>query len=146
MAQPTVNKFGDFKIKVGNGASPEVFPDMTCGFTGKSFELTAETTDQTIPDCDNPDAAAWTAREIVRQSASISGEGVFSVEAYTVWRTWFASAANRNLRVEFRLPTPGYWAGAFKLTKLSFQGTLGEKLKISVETVSDGEVKWTSAV
>jgi hypothetical protein len=147
MAQPTTKKFGDFQVKVGNGATPEVFPDVTCGFTGKSFELTAETTDQTIPDCDNPDAAAWTAREVVRQSARISGEGLFAVEAFAVWRAWFASAANRNLRIEFKgsgAAGGGYWAGAFKLTSMSFQGDIGEKVKLSVEAVSDGLVTWTS--
>ena len=100
MALPTTKKFGEFLVKVGNGGSPETFA-APCGFTEKALQLSAETSDQTIPDCDNPDAAAWTSREVTRQSANITGNGVLAVESIATWRTWFLSAANRNVRVEF---------------------------------------------
>ena len=148
MALPTTKTFGQFLVKVGNGGSPETFA-APCGFTEKALQLSAETSDQTIPDCDNPDAAAWTSREVTRKSANITGNGVLAVESIATWRTWFLSAANRNVRVEFPgsgAAGGGYWAGAYKITSLEIGATLGEKVTVNVSLVSDGEVTWTTAV
>jgi hypothetical protein len=146
MAKPTTKKFGDFLLKVGNGGNPEVFA-APCGFTEKALQLSAETSDQTIPDCDNPDAVAWTAREVTRQSANITGSGLLAVESIGVYRAWFLSGANRNVRAEFPgagAAGGGYWAGAYKLASLEIGATLGEKVTVSINALSDGEVTWTS--
>jgi predicted secreted protein len=147
MAQPTTKSFGQLLVQVGNGASPEVFT-APCGFTEKSLQLSADTSDQVIPDCDNPDAAAWVGREVVSLSATVSGQGVLAVESVAVWRAWLLSAANRNVRVVIAgsgAAGGGYYAGAFKLTSFELGATLGEKVTVNVTAVSDGAVTWTAA-
>lgn len=147
MAAPTTKKFGQFLVKVGDGATPEVFA-APCGFTEKSLKLSAETSDQTIPDCSDPDAAAWTAREVSRLSGEVSGNGLLAVEAVATWRTWFLSADAKNVRIEISgtsVAGGGYYAGSFLLTGFELGATLGEKVTCNVTMVSDGAIIWTAA-
>lgn len=147
MAQPTTKKFGEFLVKIGNAGSPETFA-APCGFTEKSFQLSAETSDQTIPDCDNPDLPAWTAREVQRLSGQISGQGLMAVESVSTWRNAFLGATTRNFRVEIAgagAAGGGYYAGKFIITALEFGATLGEKVTCNVTMVSDGAITWTQA-
>lgn len=147
MALPTTKRFGQFLVKLGDGATPEVF-SAPCGFTEKSLSLSAETSDQTIPDCADPDAAAWTAREISRLSGEVAGQGLLAVEAISTWRTWFLSADPKNVRIEISgtgAAGGGYYAGSFLLTSFELGATLGEKVTCNVTMVSDGAVAWTAA-
>ena len=147
MALPTTKSFGSFLVQVGNGGAPEVFA-APCGFTEKAFTLSADTSDTNIPDCDNPDLPTWKGRDIVSQSAEVSGQGVMAAEAMPTWRAWFLSGAGRNLRILISgsgASGGGYWAGSFKLTALELGATLGEKVKCNVTAVSDGAVTWTAS-
>ena len=61
MAKPTVLPGTKLLLLLGDGASPETFAEP-CGLTTKSFDLAASTNTTVLPDCTDPEAAAWEAR------------------------------------------------------------------------------------
>ena len=87
MAQPTVIAGTKLLLLVGNGASPEVFAEP-CGLTSKGFDMAASTNNTLIPDCDDPEAPAWEAKDVNSLSATVSGQGVMATESLDTWRDW----------------------------------------------------------
>lgn len=143
MAQPTTASFGRFYILVGDGGSPELFA-APCGLTSKAFNQTANTQDTTVPDCDDPDAPAYIERAVDSLTSEISGDGVLALEAHdAVWQPWFASAAERNIRIGIgSLPDPlvgGYYEGPFLLTGFNMSADRGQKVRGAVTITSSGQ-------
>ncbi len=116
MAKPTTGAFSKLLILLGNGASPEVFA-APCGLTSKGFEISATSGDIQVPDCDDPDAPAWTERVVKALSAGVSGSGIMAVESFDTWNDWALSGLAQNVRVKLDLPGLGYYSGRFILTK-----------------------------
>jgi predicted secreted protein len=148
MALAKVSKFSEFLLKIGDGASPEVF-SAPCGLTSRSFDLTASTNDQTVPDCSDDDLAAWTARAIDALSGTISGSGVMDRTSLADYRTWFLSTLPKNCRIQIVATGAnggGYFEGSFLLTKLTLGGERGQKATVEIELQSDGAITWTAAV
>lgn len=147
MAQPTTRKFGQIKVYVGDGATPEVFA-TPCGFTEKALTISKDMVDTTIPDCDDPDAAAWTGRDVRAISVEVTGSGVMAIESLATWRTWAMSDDPKNIRVEVSgtgAQGGGYWAGSAHLTDFELSVSLGEKAQVSVTLANDGVFTWTAA-
>ncbi|HEY4309486.1 MAG TPA: phage tail tube protein [Pirellulales bacterium] len=139
MAKPTTQKFGEFVIAIGDGASPEVFA-APCGLTSKTFNGQADTNDTLVPDCDDPDAPAWKERAVTSLSRDISGDGVLATEFVETWDDWFASGLSKNCKVT----TAGHtWTAPYVLSQFTMSGALGDKVKISVSMQSDGQVTRT---
>jgi hypothetical protein len=141
MAKPTVLAGTKLLLLLGNGASPEVFAEP-CGLTTKGWEMAASTNTNLIPDCDDPEAPAFESTDINGISGNASGNGVMAVESYSVWRTWFLSAAGKNMRITLDHDDLGYYEGSFKLTNLKTTGTRGNKVLVDVTIKSDGEFTW----
>lgn len=143
MAAGTSTSFGNFLIKLGNGAGPEVFA-APCGLTTKGFNQTANVQETTVPDCADEDAAAYIERDVDTLSSEISGSGVMTSEAFTTWRVWFASAASKNCRIYPNGATGGYWQGAFILTAFNLTAQRGQKVNVDVTMQSDGAYTWVN--
>lgn len=147
MTLPSTRKFGQFKVYVGNGATPEVFA-IPCGFTEKALSISKDLIDTTVPDCDDPDAAAWIGRDVRTISASVSGNGVLAMEALPTWRAWAMSALPKNVRVELTgtgAQNGGYFAGSMHLSSFEITASLGEKVQVAVSMESDGALTWVAA-
>lgn len=147
MAQPKTLKFGLFKVYLGDGADPEAF-SAPCGFTQKALSLSAQTNDQQIPDCDDPDAPFWTSREVNSLSASVSGSGLIAMEDYERWRNAFLAAETVSVRVELDESAAnggGYWQGKAIVTSLQHTANLGNKSELAVSLESDGAWTWVDA-
>lgn len=142
MAQPTVIVGTKLLITVGDGANPETF-STPCGLTTRNFNLTASTNSTLLPDCDDPEAPAWEAKDVNSLSAEISGEGVMAVESFEVWREWFLSAISRNCKIELDHDDLGYFSGSFIISSLQIGGQRGQKVTINVTMVNDGSIVWT---
>lgn len=150
MAKPTTVAFGEFFIVVGDGNSPEQFA-APCGLTSKSFNQTANTQDTTVPDCDDPDAPAYIERAVDSLSSEISGDGVLALESHnTVWQPWFASAAEKNVRIGLGaipdVAVGGYYEGPFLLTALNMAADRGQKMRGAVTLVSAGEWSYVATI
>lgn len=141
MATPHTYKFGEMLIELGNGLTPETFA-APCGLTSKSFNGQAATNDTTVPDCDDPDAPAWTERDVVSLSRDITGAGVLAEESLEVWDDWFTSALSKNCRVSLLNGVNGdrVWSGAYILSGFEITGARGEKIQVNVTMQSDGEI------
>lgn len=137
MAQATTYPFSKFLVKIGNGASPEVFTDP-CGLTTKGLTRTANMNDTNIPDCDDADAPSWLGREPVSYAGSIAGSGVVAQESFGTWEDWWNAAETRNVRIE--LGTDYAWIMPAKLQEIAVTAERGNKVAMTVTIVSDGAV------
>lgn len=144
MTKPTTHTFGDFLVKLGDGASPEVF-SAPCGLTSKGFNQSANAQETTVPDCTDPDAPAYIERAIDTLSSEISGSGVMAEEAFDTWQDWFSSGASKNCRVYPAGAGGGYYSGRFILTSFNQQVQRGQKVNVDVTMASDGEYTWAGA-
>lgn len=144
MAQPTVLVGTKLLILVGNGASPEVFAEP-CGLTTRNFDLGASTNTTLIPDCADPEAPAWEAKDVSSLSATISGAGVMAVESFDTWNDWFMSALSKSIQVKLDSSDLGHWLGTFIISSLKYGGQRGQKVTIDLTLVNDGAVTWVPA-
>jgi predicted secreted protein len=144
MALATTVPFSKFKVLLGNGASPEVFT-APCGLTSNSIAFSKDTNSTVVPDCANPDAAGWVERDVVSNSAAITGGGVMATESLPTWWAAYNSglAVNARLQVDVAAPAGGYWSGAFHITRFEPAGTRGNRASVAITMESDGAVTWT---
>lgn len=144
MAQPTVLAGTKLLILVGNGASPEVF-SQPCGLTTRGVTFNASTNSTLIPDCADPEAPAWEAKDVNALSAQVTGSGVMAVESFATWNDWFQSAAAKNCKITMDDPSLGYWLGQFVLTSMKVGGQRGQKITLDLTLDNTGAVPWTDA-
>lgn len=146
MAKPITISASKLLIQLGNGASPEVF-SAPCGLTTKGITFTKNMNDITVPDCDDPDAAAWVERGVVSLSASIAGNGVLAMESHDTWLEAYQSTESVSARVLLTEATHGGWfEGKFHLSTLTENGSLGDKVQVTVALDSDGPVLWVPTI
>ena len=143
MAQPTVFSFGKGLVYLGDGdAEDETFTKL-CGFNSISLQVEKDTNDVTIPDCDDPDAAAWTATDVLALSWSSEFEGILAKEAEPLLWAAVNSSESRNLRIRIIGAGSGggtpdlQFAGKAHIGE-SITGTRGEKYQVSVTATGDG--------
>jgi predicted secreted protein len=144
MAQPTVIVGTKLLILVGDGASPEVF-SQPCGLTTRGIEFKASTNTTLIPDCDDPEAPAWEAKDVNGLSATVTGSGVMAVESFDIWNDWFQAALAHNCQIKLDDAALGYWQGQFILTDLKYNGQRGNKVLIDITLDNTGAVPWVPA-
>lgn len=136
-------------VQIGNGATPEVFAHDCLINTERGIQFHSETNRQVIPDCDTPDAPAWSVVNKDSFSATITGSGMLNTPSIKEWADWFASDDAKNVRVLLNGVTlangGGHWAGSYKLTGWEVTGTRNEKATVSVTLESDGVVTWVDA-
>ena len=140
MAQPTTLKGTALYIKIGNGATPEVFTHPCLINSDRGITFRSSTSDIVVPDCDAPDNPAW--RELVKDALSVglTGSGVLDNKAATIdaYTDWWKGDVGKN--VQIWLGTVGYWSGTFKLTEFQINGTRNNKAQVSLTLESDGEI------
>lgn len=145
MALPTTLSAAKLSIWIGDNTSPGVYANP-CGLTTKGINFTATANDVTVPDCDNPDAAAWVGRVVESLSAGINGSGVLAMESLATWWAFFLDAAPKRCRVVIDDSTGtfgGRFEGNFICTTFNVTGNQGEKINVEVAAQSDGAVAFT---
>lgn len=148
MAAPKTLRFGAGALYIGDGADPEVFTKV-CGFTSMELTIDKETNDTTVPDCDDPDAAAWTERDVVALSWSMTASGVTAVEALPILEEATISSAPVNIRLDLAGAGTGVgttvrrYAGRAHITQ-GMSADRGQKWQTSVTAQGDGALTITS--
>jgi len=130
-------------LKVGNGASPEVFAALCTINAERGITFNAQTRDETIPDCTNPDQIAWLVREKESLSVDVTGGGMLDkANVKTMWGFFEAETATNCLIVLDDAVAANVitFTGAFQLTSFELSGNRGEKVSASMSLSSDGEV------
>jgi hypothetical protein len=148
MAKAKVIRGTKCLIQLGDGATPtEVFV-APCVLTTKSFELTTETNDETVPDCTDLEAASFVDRFAVSRSARISGSGKVDMDSLAIWRTWALAGVPKNVRFRFDVTGAnggGYYAMSGILASFSTSAENNGNADIEIEIASNGAVAWTAA-
>jgi predicted secreted protein len=140
MATPTTKPGTQLLIKIGNGASPEVFSHPCLINAERGIAFNSTTNDIIVPDCTNVDDPAW--REVMKDglSATITGAGIMDNVLATIqsYHTWFIDQDGKNVQVW--ISTIGKWVGSFKLTQFEITGARNEKINVSITLESDGVI------
>lgn len=117
-----------------------------CGLNSHTITFSKNTQDVTVPDCDDPEAAAWIERGVESLDMSGSGSGVLAAEAVDRWWAAFNSTESINARLYIGAAddtTNGhYWEGKVHVTQFEVTGERGNKAEVNVSFVSDGEVTY----
>lgn len=140
MAQLTTLRGSALYIKVGDGASPEVFSHPCLINTKRGIQFQSSTNKIIVPDCDNPDDPAWTDAIKDSLSATINGAGTLDnkIAVINFYDSWFRDPDPRNVQVW--LGTLGYWGGGFNLTNFEVSGDRGALAEVTIALESAGLV------
>lgn len=143
MAAPTTFRFGAGVFSIGDGATPTELFTKICGFTEYTLAVEKETNDTTVPDCDDPDAAAWTERDVVSQAWSATCSGVLAKEALPLLEAATFQSAPTNIRFDLigagtgtGTPNKRYTGRAH--IRHTITGSRGEKVQVEVTVEGDG--------
>ncbi len=136
----TAQKGKDLLIKIGDGASPEVFTTVA-GLRATQLGFNAQTVD--VTNADSTDQ--W--RELLAgggvKTASVSGSGVFKDAASdAALRTAFFAQATPDFQLV--IPSFGTITGPFKIASLQYEGPYDGELKLSLSLASAGALAFAS--
>ena len=140
MAQPTTAKPGKMRVLLESVDSPGVYV-APCGLTTKGLTISKNLAEITIPDCDDPDAPFWMARDVESMSASISGEGVLAAESEDFWNdaAFSTDAVGARIEIEFSTGTRTF-EGDFHLDSFQVNAQQGQRVSVTISMQSDGQV------
>ena len=148
MAAPTTLKFGAGTFWIGDGATPEVFTKV-CGFTQADMSIDKSSSSTVVPDCDDPDAAAWESKDVQSMSWSMSFSGVAAVAALPILEAATLEGTSVNVRLDLNGAGTGAgtpvrrYAGA-AIVKHSLSGQRGERYQVKVDAEGDGALTISS--
>jgi predicted secreted protein len=130
-------------VKVGNGASPEVFTALCTINAERGITFNAQTNDDTVPNCEDIEAIKFLSREKSSLSVDVTGGGKNNKPDNKILWDWWKSPDPRNCQVVLDDDDPANvitWEGAFHLTQYDLTGNDGEKVLSTITLASDGEV------
>lgn len=133
-------------LKVGNGASPEVFTARCTINAERGIAFNAQMRDELIPDCADLDAVAWLSREAESLSIEVTGGGMSHKNDVNLFWTWWSSGESKTCQIVLDDDTAANvitWEGLFKLPTFDLTGNRGEKVASTISLASDGEVTAT---
>lgn len=138
MATATTGSFSQFKILLGDGATPTELFNPVCGLTSRGLSGSADVSTSEVPDCANEDLPSWQEKDVKSIGASLSGSGMWSKEAHQQLMAWFLSGARKNVKVQYANTTVGdieYLSGPAVLTQLNHAAEKGGRItaEISIE-------------
>lgn len=129
-------------IKIGDGGSPEAFANL-CGLKARSFNLSANEIDTTVPDCDNPGAAVQKQSEPGIVNRTFSGSGAFisgATQAILMGHVRGATVFNAQVVV----PGEGTYAGSWMVSDFEFSGEMEGNMEFSATFTAAGPLSFTA--
>jgi predicted secreted protein len=130
-------------LKVGNGATPEVFNTFCSINAARGITFTSATNEFPAIDCDDPEKVAWLLREKASLSAAVTGAGTLNTPDVAAFFAWQVSPDSKNCQVVVDVPAADggvVFEGAFHETDFEITGDLGAVQQCSITLASDGEV------
>lgn len=132
MAQGTGSTFGNFKILIGDGATPtEAFAPI-CGVTSKGVSYSTETVETDIPDCADEDLPSFKNVGVKSIGCSMQCSGVWTAESHETLLQWWKSSTPKNVKIQYASATTGdveYLAAPAVLANLEHNAEKGDYLK-----------------
>ncbi|TPJ86958.1 MULTISPECIES: phage tail tube protein [unclassified Mesorhizobium] len=107
-------------LQIGNGASPELFNNL-CGVQTRSFNMSANDVDTTIPDCENPGDTPQKTGVPGIKNRTFTGSGKFVAGAdQTAFMQHVIDATVFNAKVI--VPGLGTFTGSWYVTDFTLNG------------------------
>ena len=131
-------------IQIGNGASPEVFKNL-CGITTRSFNMSANSVDTTIPDCNNPEATPQKTGVPGIKQRTFTGSGKFVAGADSAT---FINHVNDATIFNARVIVPGLgtYTGPWFVTDFEFSGEAEGMMDFSATFEAAGPLEFEAEV
>lgn len=129
-------------IKIGDGGSPESFSNL-CGLKTRSFNLSANEVDTTVPDCNNPGQAVQKTAEPGIVNRTFSGSGAFvsgATQATLMGHVRGATVFNAQVVV----PGEGTYAGSWMVSDFEFSGEMEGNMEFSATFSAAGPLTFTA--
>lgn len=133
-------------VKVGDGATPQVFKPLCTINAERGITFNAQTNDETISNCEDLDAIAWLVREKASLSVDVTGGGKNNKADNKIMWDWWKSPDPKDVQVvldDEEVANQITWEGAFHLTQYDITGGEGQKVASTMSLSSDGEVTAT---
>jgi hypothetical protein len=130
-------------LKVGDGATPEVFTAYCTINAARNIKGTATVNKFNIPDCSDPDLLAWVVAEKVSLEYTVSGAGILNTPDVQAFADWLAAESSKNCQIVVDVPSADggvIFEGAFHLTDFEITGDRGAKMQANISLTSDGAV------
>lgn len=130
-------------VMVGDGGSPEVFTAFCTVNAQRTLVGDAKTNDFIIPDCADPMALAWLAREKISVEYQVTGAGILNTPDVQAFSDWLADPLSHNCQIVVNVDQADggvIFAGPFHLTHFELTGNRGTKMEATLTLISDGEV------
>lgn len=149
MATPVKTLPGEqLLVQIGDGAVPEVFAHPCFINADRGIQLSADTTEIIVPDCDDLSLPAF--KEILKDGLSmqVTGGGVLNTPDFKTWFNWMISDTAKNCRIRSNVSLAlggGYISGAFKLTAFSLTGQRKNNSTVEATLMSHGQLAWVDA-
>ncbi|NNU59728.1 phage major tail protein, TP901-1 family [Ochrobactrum soli] len=131
-------------IQIGDGATPEVFTNL-CGLQTRSFNMSANSVDTTIPDCQNPGATPQKTGVPGIKQRTFTGSGKFVAganSAYFVSKVNDAAIFNAIVIV----PGLGSYEGPWFVTDFEFSGEQEGNMDFSATFEAAGPLTFEAEV
>lgn len=145
MALQTRIKFGDVYLLVGDPDTNPMQYTAPCGITQFGKDVTTNTNDVELRDCDDPDAPVWLGIDVVSKRMTLNLSGTLDQEAYrNLWRNWFMDEGSRPIRVYEKVGDTGwgYWEGLGVLTQYTDTANGGGSYTNTATVIFDGKPTW----
>lgn len=143
MSKPATLKGESLFIKIGDGASPEVFTHPCTINAERGIQFQSNGNEVEVPDCTDPSDPVWTEFYKTALSATINGAGKLDTAVAAIWAAWFASDDAKNIKVY--LGSGAYWSGAFKLTDFQITGNRADVCEVTATIRSHGTVAFNAS-
>ena len=135
MATATTGTFNQFKILIGDGATPtEVFTPI-CGLTSRGLTGSADVVTSEVPDCTNEDLPSWQEKDVKSIGMSLSGSGMWAQESHELLLQWFLTGAKKNIKVQYANADTGdveFLAGPAVITQLNNAAEKGGRISAEI--------------
>ena len=149
MSLPT--EFDFALIKLGNGATPEVFTAI-CGLQDATINRTVNTQDRFVRDCTAPGSVPERLVKVTGRQTDITGTGLTNADEVAGVEAALGAVKNYKIEVYKDLGPDdpagellGTWAGAFVLTAANNTIPREASASFEITLVSNGAVTWTAA-
>lgn len=116
-------------IQIGNGNDPETFTSL-CGLTTRSFGLSTNSVETTIPDCVDPDKPPQRTAEPGINNRTFSGSGAFVKSVDT--SAFFGYVVNSEVfNAKVIVPGLGTFTGPFFVADFELTGEVEGNMQFS---------------
>lgn len=130
-------------MKISDGATPTPAYSNLCGFKARSFNLSANEVDTTLPDCNNPGGPVQKTSSPGMLSRTFSGSGTF-VSGAAAALLMTAVRGGLAFDAQVIVPGEGTYAGSWIATDFEFSGEMEGSMEFSATFTAGGALTFTA--